>query len=284
MRDDLRAALSAFTRRGGRLASGAIAFYSLLSFAPMLWLALRFAGLFTREEDARAALLVEVARWVGADGAATVGALVDRARVVEEGTAATALSTLLLVYASTRVFSALERAIDLMWGVEAPLADGVRAKVRRQLRKRALAFVLVLGVGAVLLLLVVEKSALAYAAGHLPEGARVSRGVESVVSFAVTVLLFFVVFRVLPHARIGVVDGVVGAGLTAALFTLGTTLVGAYLGHEGIGRKYGDAGTLVMLLLWVHYSAQIFLLGAAFTGARARRMGTLVADAPTSPG
>src|SRR5262249_47452779 len=146
------------------------------------------------------------------------------------------------------------------------------------LRKRGMGLLMVLGVGAILLALVGLHLALSIAASWVPVASHVSRAIEGLMSFGITVALFFVLFMALPAARIAWVDAAWGAGLTASLFWIGSHAVSAYVAHKDVSARYGDAGTVVMLLLWVQYSAQIFLIGAAFTGARARRRGTLGAQ------
>ncbi len=264
-----------FLRHGGRLLGAGIAFYSMLSVAPIFVLALHIVGLVTREDIARAALLRNMAGWVGDDGARTIGSLVDRARASTNGTLASVLSLLVLVYASTRLFAALERAINVMWGVETLDTPSVRDKAIRLLRKRGMGLLMVLGVGGILLGLVFLHIALSLAASYVPNAPHLSRGVEAVSSFAITVALFFVLFMTLPAARISWRDAGIGALFTTVFFSLGSHAIAAYVSHKDIAARYGDAGTVVMLLLWVQYCAQIFLLGAAFTGVRARRRGTL---------
>lgn len=273
---DLKTGFSLFFRRGGRLLGAGIAFYSMLSVAPIFVLALHFAGLFTREEMARAALLEDMNGWVGPDGAKTLGALVDRARAAEGGIVATAIGAVLLVYASTRLFSALERAINVMWGVERKSKDGFKGKVFAQLRKRGIGVAITLTSGVVLCALVGLRMGLELAESYAPSVPHLSGAVETLASLVITWALFFAIFRSLPAAKIGWADAAIGAAVTAALFALGSHAVAAYVGHKGVARKYGEAGAVVMLLLWVQYSAQIFLIGAAMTGARARRLGTLI--------
>jgi membrane protein len=273
---DLKEGFRLFFRRGGRLLGAGIAFYSMLSVAPIFVLALHIAGLFTREEMARAALLEDMSGWVGPDGAKTIGALVDRARTAEGGVVATALGAVLLVYASTRLFSALERAINVMWGVERASSDGFKGKALAQLRKRGIGILITLTAGVVLCALVGLRMGLELAESYAPRVPHLSGAVETLMSLVITWLLFLAIFRTLPAAKIGWTDAALGAAVTAALFSLGSHAVAAYVGHKGIARKYGEAGAVVMLLLWVQYSAQIFLIGAATTGARARRLRTMV--------
>ena len=270
---DLRGALRMFLRHGGRLLGAGIAFYSMLSVAPIFVLALYIVGLVTREDVARAALLRNMAGWVGDDGARTIGMLVDRARASTNGTLASILSVVVLLYASTRLFAALERAINVMWGVQAQ-TDSVRDKALHLLRKRGMGLLMVIGVGAILLSLVGLHLALSLAASYVPHAPHLSRAVEALTSFGITIALFFLLFMTLPAARIGWADAAVGSLFTATFFSLGSHAIAAYVSHKDVSAHYGDAGTVVMLLLWVQYCAQIFLIGAAFTGVRARRRGT----------
>jgi len=267
-----------FLRHGGRLLGAGIAFYSMLSVAPIFVLALHVAGLVTREDFARAALLRNMSGWVGDDGSRTIGMLVDRARSSTNGTLASVLSIVVLLYASTRLFAALERAINVMWGVEAADTPSVRDKAIHLLRKRGMGLLMVIGVGGILLGLVGLHLALSMAASYVPHAPHLSRAVEAATSFGITVALFFLLFMTLPAARIAWADAWWGALFTATFFSLGSHAIAAYVSHKDVSAHYGDAGTVVMLLLWVQYCAQIFLIGAAFTGARSRRRGTFGAQ------
>jgi membrane protein len=274
LREIGRDTFSAFSRHGGRVLGGAIAFYALLSVAPLLLIALHVAGLLTSQDAARAALTHDMARWIGTDGAGTLSTLLDRAGHSRSGPLATVLGATLLLYASTRLFSALEFALHQMWEVHAKSGVGFRGKALRQLRKRSLAFVLVVLIGLILVALVIEKSALA-AASHLFDD-RVPGVVhvgEGFASFVITTGLFAAIFRVLPEVRMRSRDLLFGAVVTSLLFSLGTSLVGLYIAHKGTSSTFGAAGSLVVLLLWVHYSAQIFFLGVAFTSVWAKRQG-----------
>lgn len=271
---DIREAFRVFSRQGGRLLGAGIAFYSLLSVAPILVLGLWLAGRLTREQAARAALLEDLARWVGEGGARTIGVLIDRARESTGGTFATVVSIALLIYAATRLVSGLERSIHLLW--ELPNAEAtMREKAMRQARKRAAGLGLVLFAGLTILFLVGTQWALGFAATHVPHAPHLSRLTHVLISLGVTTLLFFLLFVGLPSARIGWRDAVAGAALTSGFFWLGSQIVSWLIAYRGVADRFGDAGTLVMLLLWISYSSQIFLLGTAFTGVRARRKGTL---------
>ncbi len=270
----VRETLHAFSSRGGRLLGGAIAFYALLSVAPMLLIAVHLAGVLTGREAARAALVADLARWIGRDGAHTLAEILDRAEHAPSGALSTVLGAVLLAYASTRLFSALEYALHHMWDVQAKTGRGLKGKAWKQLRKRALGFAMVLLVGATLVLLVAIKTTLAAVGKLLPiEIPFAWHAVEALASFAIATGLFAAVFRILPDVRMAARDLLVGALATAAMFSVGTTLIGLWIGRKGVASTWGAAGSMVMLLLWVHYCAQIFFLGASFTGVWARRRG-----------
>ncbi len=267
----LRETVRTFSRKGGRLLGAGIAFYSLLSVAPILLIVLRVAALFTGLAPAQAALREDLAFWLGDDGAANVMELVARVRTPQSGSEVLVL--ILLIYASTRLFSGLKRALNQLWEVPHVESKGVKGRVLRQLRKRGTAFLLVLFVGLVLVAVVLARGAFAFATGvvgrELPMTWELLHTAGSIV---ITALLFGLLYRVLPDKHIPWRRALEGGLVTALLFAVGTVLVSAYVGHKKIAATYGSAGSLVMLLLWVHYSSQIFFLGAAFTGARIKQL------------
>lgn len=275
----LRETFSSFSRHGGRLLSAAIAFYALLSIAPMLIIALHLAAAFTGEEAARGALVANLSRWVGREGASTLAALVERVERVEAHggwSISSALSVVLLVYASTRLFGALVTALHHLWDVRAKSGVGLRGKAMKQLRKRGLAFVMVVLVGAMLVAIVVAKTTVAAATRHVPEAMASATSLqlgETLSSFLLATLLFTAIFKLLPDVKLELRDAFVGALVTATLFSVGASLIALWLGRRAIASTYGAAGSLVLLLVWVSYSAQIFFLGAAFTAEWAKRRG-----------
>ena len=274
-RDLARAALRSYSRHGGRLLAAAVAFSSLLSVAPLLVIALHAAGAVAGEARARATTIAQLARWVGEDGAKTIGTLLDHAAGHRGSAWTNFVSAAVLVYASTRLFSQLKRALNHMWDVQARAGVGFGGKVWKQVRKRGIAFLMVLLVGVVIVAIILAETMLASAASVLGgAGARVAWRVgETVVSLAATTGLFAAIFKVLPDVRIAWGDAWRGALVTAALFAIGAWGIGVYLGHEELEERFGAAGSVVALMLWVHYSAQVFFVGAAWTGELARANG-----------
>ena len=268
--DALKQTVSTFSRKGGRLLGAGIAFYSLLSVAPILLIVLRFAALFTGAAPARAALREDLAFWLGGDGADDAMDLVARVRT--PASASELLVLVLLIYASTRLFSGLKRALNHLWDVPHVESKGMKERVLRQLKKRFTAVLLVLFVGLVLVAVVLARGAFAFATGVVGRSLPIAwELLHTAGSILVTALLFGLLYRVLPDRRIPWRHALEGGLVTALLFAVGTVLVSAYVGHKEVAATYGSAGSLVMLLLWVHYSAQIFFLGAAFTHARIQR-------------
>lgn len=271
-----RATWRTFSDHGGRLLSGAIAFYALLSIVPMCVIALWFASLLTSETAARRALLDDMTRWVGESGAQTIGTMLAAAEHGTTGASASLVGGLVLVYAATRLFSALTRALNVLWDLPRPQASGFKAKAFRELRKRGSAFLIVAFVGVLLTLLVVVKIMLAAAENVVDPMLAASwlwRSIEALASFFTCSVLFAIVFWVLPNGKIALRDLVVGALVTAALFSAGDQVISMYVARKGSHSVYGAATSLVLLLLWVHYSSQVFFLGAAFTSVHAKACG-----------
>lgn len=282
MREILVGTWTTFSRRGGRLLGGAIAFYAMLSTAPLLVMALYVAGFVTSESLARETLLENLTRYVGANGAATIGGLIARVQKPGAGWHGI-LAGVVLVYASTRLFSELEAALDHIWGLPEPPSQSFLQDVRRELVSRLFNFALVLATGVILIVLVLVK--LGYDAAVMKLHVSVAMGwrvTEAIGSVAVCTLLFAAVFRLLPSASFPFRQALLGGAVTAALFSAGAYGISAYLSRVPVVETYGDAASIVVLLLWVHYSAQIFLLGASFTGEWVKHHGGFKVDKPSS--
>jgi membrane protein len=256
--------------------ASAVAFSSLLSIAPMLFIALGVASVAVG--DAHASVQHDLARWIGADGAETVFALLERTSLHRHSGAASVIGGIVLLYAATRLFSQMKRALNHMWDVHSKSGRGARGKAWKQLRKRGIALLLVVFVGVLMIAVVIAKTVLAGTDRLLgdTDAIVVAHGGEAIISLATTTLMFAALFKVLPDARIAWRDAWRGALVTAALFAIGTTLISLYLGHKTLDILYGPGGSLVLILLWVHYSAQVFFFGAAVTGELARRRGAAI--------
>ena len=268
----VRDAFRIFSQRGARLLCGSIAFYALLSVVPILVIVLRVVGPVVTPERIDSTLTAELTGWVGPGGARTILELAHNVGKQRASLFENLLGALTLVYASTRLFSQLTTALDLLWGTPPPpRAAQFGERVRRQIELRGLAFGMVLLVGLLLLGLTLAHTAFAAARHAVGLGALpTSRLIEAPGSFLVAALLFASMFRFLPRARVALRDALLGGVVTALLFTLGSLAVSAYVAQRDIS-VYGAASRIVMLMLWAHYSAHAFFLGAAFTAACCRR-------------
>ncbi|MBI1914821.1 MAG: YihY/virulence factor BrkB family protein [Planctomycetes bacterium] len=250
-----------------------LAFYTLLSLAPLLVVVTAIAGLTFGKEAAEGQLVAQLRDLVGPQGAQAIQTLLVNAQEPTTGVLATLVSLVMLLLGATGVFSELQDALNIVWEVEAQRPSGLWAAIR----DRFLSFVMVLAIGFLLLVSLVASAALTalgnYAGGLLPDSGRWLRVADFGVSFAVITLLFALLYKVLPDAKVAWRDVWVGAAVTALLFTVGKFLIGLYLGSSSIGSAYGAAGSLAVFLVWVYYSAQILFLGAEFTQVYAQRHG-----------
>jgi membrane protein len=256
----------------------ALAYYTVLALAPVVVLILPIAGAIFGREAATREIIGEFADLVGKVGAEAVRTVLDSpGRLGHPGRLATVLSVIVLLFAASGVFAQLQDAFDTIWEVRPKPG---RAAVLSFLRKRFLSFAMVLGICFLLLVSLIISAGLAamryYAAAELKSLAWVWTIAHFVVSFGVITLLFATIFKVLPDATVAWSDVWVGAAITSALFTAGKLAIGLYLGRSSFGAFYGTAGSLVVLLVWVYYSAQILYLGAEFTKAWSRRAGHVV--------
>jgi membrane protein len=256
--------------------ASAVAFSALLSIAPILLVALAIASHVVGDDRGRASVMEDLAKWVGEGGAQTIDAMLSRAASTERAGIASVVGFVVLLYASTRLFSTMKRALDQMWDVDPPASVGFTQKLWRQLHKRGLALAYVVLLAILISAAVLAKTAVLHAGERLGGGAVTQVVVwigELAVSVTVMTVMFTILFKVLPDVRLAWHDAWRGALVTAVLFQLGTTLIALYLGHKSLDVLYGPGGGIVLLLLWVHYSAQVFFLGAAITGELARRAG-----------
>jgi membrane protein len=249
----------------------ALAFYTLFSLAPLLVLVIAIAGLVIGHDAAQQLVLTQLSGLLGDAGAQGVKSVLDATSTHKDSMVATAVSLATLALGATTVFAELRDDLDRIWHCEAPKAGGLWGKVRG----RFLSFGMVVAIGFLLLVSLVVSAALSYLGSFLGGGGEsVMHGVELAVSVAVTTGLFALTFKVLPTARIAWRDVWLGSLVTAVLFSVGKFLIGLYIGRSAVASSYGAAGTLVVVIVWVYYSAQIFFYGAEFTREYARRSGS----------
>ncbi|MFN4090211.1 MAG: YihY/virulence factor BrkB family protein [Alphaproteobacteria bacterium] len=265
----LKEAAFAFSADRAGTMGAAIAFYTIFSLAPLLVLIIAVAGIVWGDDAARGAVDEQLQDIVGAESAGAVQALVQHAADIGTGLVAMALGLLTMMVAATTVFGQIQDALNVIWKVQPSSRSGAWSLLRTRLISLALIFCL----GMLLLLSLVVNATLAGFSGTLnemvPFMGTILQVVNFLVSFAILTTLFALVYRLLPDTPIGWRDVWLGGAVSALLFTIGRQLVSLYLGHTGAASAYGAAGSLIVVLLWVYYSAQIFLFGAEITRAYA---------------
>jgi membrane protein len=266
----------------------ALAFYTLFSIAPLLLIVISVAGLVFGQQAARGEILEQITGLVGVDSARAIESLLQGLNHPGAGVMGTLVGLVAMLIGATTVFAELQDAMDRIWRAPSRPSGG---GLWRMLRARMLSLGLVLGIGFLLIVSLIASAALA-ALGKwwevwFNDVAVLANVLNVAVSFALIATMFAMIYKWIPRVKVAWRDVWVGAALTAALFTVGKTLIGLYIGRSGVASPFGAAASLVVLLLWVYYSAQIFLLGAEFTWVYARRMGSLKGAVPdrlaTSP-
>ena len=251
----------------------ALAFYTVFSLAPVLILSIAFAGFFFGEQAARGEIVEQIKGLIGTSGASAVQAVLENAGHPGAGVIATIVSVATLLIGANTALAELKTGLDQIWDVPSEKRQGFWYFIRT----RVLSVGLILALGFLLLVSLVISAALT-ALERFWGGEEVVSVVVGwlnvAFSFALVVVLFGTIYKVLPSVRIAWRDVFVGAFVTALLFTIGKFAIGAYLGNSGLASTYGAAGSLVLLLVWVYYSAQIFLLGAEFTRSYAYQLGS----------
>ena len=263
----------------------ALAYYTLFSLAPLLLLVIAVAGLVFGADAARGQVEAQLGGLIGSDGAIAIEGLLKSASHPARSLVASFLSIATLIVGATSIFAELQSDLDRIWRAPAAIRpSGVWGLVRTRL----LSFGLIVSIGFLLLVSLVVSAALSALGdwwGPMFAGWAVTlQIVNQLVSFVFITILFALMYRILPSVRVGWRDVGLGAAVTALLFTVGKFAIGVYLGKAGVQSGFGAAGSVVVLLVWVFYSAQIFLLGAEFTWIYAHCHGSRAAQGPvTSP-
>jgi membrane protein len=251
----------------------AIAFYTVTSMAPILLIVIAIAGLVFGREAAQGAIIGQVSGLMGQQTAEVLQTAVASASDKGSGTLATIIGVLTLLATASGAFGELQSALNAIWQ-----AKPKGTTVSRLIRARAASLGLI-GTLAFLLVVSLAVSAALSAFGErlnalLPFGEIIAAALNAIISFVLLSILFAAIYKVLPDRRLQWRDVLVGAAITALMFVVGKSLIGWYIGSSAIASAYGAAGSLIVLLLWVYYSVQIFLLGAEFTKAFANRYGS----------
>ncbi len=257
----------------------ALAFYTLLSLAPLLMVTIAIVALVFGDDFAHGEVMGRVESLVGAEAAATLREMVERASQPRSGLLATAIGLAMSALGASGVFGQLQQALNDIWDVRPAPGRGWRGLVAGRVRAFSMllliGFLIVVSLGAG-----AAVTALAEQIGKLFPGALVTaRIADLLTSFGVTALLFALLFKVLPDLSIRWSDVAVGAAVSAGLFAVGRLGIAWYLGRASGASVYGAAGSLIVLLLWIYYSSQLLFFGAEFTQVYARRHGSLRPEA-----
>ncbi|WP_230530172.1 YihY/virulence factor BrkB family protein [Microvirga roseola] len=252
----------------------AIAFFTVFSLAPILLVAIAVAGLAFGQEAAQGAIVSELGGLLGERGATALEAMIASARNVGSGIVGTTVGIVTFLLLATGAIVELQDDLNIIWKVKAPASYGIVDFLRTRLRS----LTLVLGIGFLLLVSLVFDAGLSAISNYLEAGfadtAVVLQTINRLVSFSISVLLFAMIFKLLPAVWLTWSDVITGALVTGVLFTIGKVLIGYYLGQSNVASSYGAAASIITILLWIYYSALILLFGAEFTKAYAESRGS----------
>jgi membrane protein len=270
----VKRAASSFSEDHGPSMGAALAYYTIFSIAPLLFIVIMLAGLVFGEEAASGEIFAQLAGLIGEQGAGAVQTMVQSVREPAKGALGTIVGAGALLVGATTVFAELQSALDRIWRAPAREESGIWGLVRARL----LSFGLILGIGFLLIVSLIASAALAALGkwwGPLLGGWELlAQLLNFVISFGLFTAGFALIYKFMPRVKIEWHDVWIGAVVTAALFTIGKSLIGLYIGKSAIASGFGAAGSIVVVVLWVYYSAQIFLFGAEFTWVFAQEYGS----------
>jgi membrane protein len=260
----------------------ALAYYTVFALAPGLILIIALAGLLLGKEAAQGQIISQVQDLAGEAGAQAVRAAIESARNAGGSLLATGLGGITLRFGLWGVFGELQDALNTIWGVTTRPGRGILGVIKQ----RFWSFTMVVGIGFLLLVSLAASAWLAavgkFFSQLLPLPAAMMETTNALLSFVVITFMFAMIYKLLPDVKIAWRNVWTGAAVTAVLFTIGKTLIGLYLGRSTVASVYGAAGSLVVILLWVYYSAQVVFFGAEFTKVYSRRFDAAVMAPPTN--
>jgi membrane protein len=264
--------------KADRLAA-ALAYYAAFSLAPILVIAISVASIFYERSQVQGLVVEQIQALAGSEGGELILTMLEASSNLGSNVIATVMGVVLLIFGATGFFGQLQDAMNVMWEVKPKEGRGIMGLIK----DRFFSFTMVLGVALLLLISLVVSAALGavqtWSVGLFPGFEAIVQILNLVISFGVITLLYALLFKYVPDAEIRWRDVWLGAAVTALLFTIGKFLIGLYLGSGGVSESFGPAGALVVLLLWVYYSAQISFFGAEFTQVYANLYGSRVEPA-----
>ena len=254
----------------------ALAYYTVFSLAPLLLIVIAIAGLVFGDDAARGEIFGQLRGLMGDDAAKGIEALLASVSKPTEGITATVVGVGVLIVGATTVFGELQDALDRIWRAPARETSGGLWSL---LRARLLSFGMIFGIAFLLMVSLVLGAGMAalgkWRGGMFGEWEALAQAVNAVLSFGLTTAVFAFIYKLMPRVKVQWHDVWLGALVTALLFTLGKTLIGLYIGNTDVATGFGAAGSIVIVLVWVYYSAQVFLMGAEFTWVYARTFGSM---------
>lgn len=280
----IRATVAAFDADDAPLLSGAIAFYTLLSMAPLALVVVWLTGLVFGEEEAMAWVVSTLGQAWGVEAATVAASMIETIRVGTQNPTGLIIGIAILLYGASRVFVSLQAALNTIWNVREKPRTTLRGRVRGVIRKRLLSFAMILTVGGALMMAMLLRTALVtahrVAEDMIPFSTVAWRLVDLAVGLGLVTLMFTMIFRFLPDAKVRWKTTILGAAITAAMFNIGSYLISFYFAYAGTTTVQGAAGSVVAILLWVYFSANVFFLGAELTGQMAEHHGDGITPDP----
>ncbi len=254
----------------------ALAYYTIFSLAPLLLIVIAVAGLAFGREAVQGRIVEQIDQLVGQQGAVAIQTMIANVAKHESGVLATVIAGITILFGATGVFAQLQSSLNKIWNVEPKPDRGILGF----LKTRVASFGMILGIGFLLLVSLVVSAGVAavnnYFVSLMPAAEVLFQVLSLVISFAVVTLLFAMIFRFLPDAKVAWRDVWIGAAVTSVLFAIGKELIGLYLGHSSVASAFGAAGSVIVILVWIYYSTQILFFGAEFTQVYARRYGSQI--------
>ena len=271
----VKQALKGFVDDRGPSMGAALAYYTLFSLAPLLLIVIAVVGAVFGDDAARGQIFAQMSGLVGDSAALAIQQMVVSVNRPADGWVASLVGVVLMLIGATTVFGELQSSLDQIWRAPAPATP---SGLWSLLRSRLLSFGLILGVGFLLIVsLVVSAGMAAFTAWWAPwfqAWTVVAIVLDLVLNFALLTVLFGMIYKWMPRVRVAWPDVLVGAACTALLFMLGRAAIGLYIGKSGVASAFGAAGSVVAVMVWIYYSAQVFLIGAEFTWAYAQVLGS----------
>lgn len=279
----LWAAITGWSKDNVPRLGASLAYYTLFAISPILIIAIAIAGAVFGEAAVRGQIVHQIDQLIGRQGAEAIQAILQGVQKDTAGTFAVIMGAITLLVASSGAFLELQHALNTIFRVK---MDSKKSGIERLLLSRLRSFGVVVSIGFLLLVSLIVSAALAALSDRVQRtplgGPVLLQVINLVVSLAVMTLLFGLIYRLLPDVRLAWRDVWMGAFMTSILFSIGKFLIGLYLGQSSVASSYGAAGSVVVLLVWVYYSAQVILLGAEFTRVYAEHRRGGAAPAPNN--